>query len=205
MMRKSLLALLAVIMVISAMPSMAFAEEIPEDAESDIKLITIEEAGVSLEEALKTFGMSKEEAQAEGVDFFVMPLDNPLKINNGLNDLGTFTFTDYNVGSYRTCNCNKVKIAIQYKPFDGEGGQGCQALAVQFEQYGGKVFWDAWYNVALPSATELSNGFFSFPSSDWINVNRNVDYRFIYELRGLGCYEPHYTASVRVLVMGSYV
>lgn len=199
--RKSSARILAIFMVLSIVSPLAFAAEISSNDEQTPTLIPIEEAGISREEALATFGISEEES--DGLVFFT--LDSSTDIGYGIHDLGTFTFTDSNIGVYRTYNVRSVMIKIQYKPkLDANGGHN-QYMYVEFEQYGGKIFWYSRLIVAGQSSIkELSNGFYEFPASDWINIDKGVDYRFRYYLRDAsnGSTTGH-TASVRVIVAGS--
>lgn len=99
---------------------------------------------------------------------------------------GSVTFHGENGGAYKTINGNQVKIKVAFKAVDGEPYS--YHLYLDFVEYGGRIVrsWD--YNnwsVAPDGA-----GYYYY-ESDWIDINKGVDYRFLYRANSeCACYDP---------------
>lgn len=191
---RSLSFIMAMVMIFSISYTSAFAAE----ANETDGLVPIENDGITREEAMSALGLTEEEA--ENVKFYTQFIDGENSgtpygnaLGWGVHDLGTFTFSDYNLGAYRTYNGTKVKITVQ---FTNNMDYACN-LRVLFKQYGGKEFGNLFC---------WNSGTYE---SDWININYGVDYLFEYFLAvsGSGIEDPNWpkpdrrtSGTVRVLV-----
>ena len=88
---------------------------------------------------------------------------------------GGVTFYDDNGGAYKTINGNQVKIKVAFKAVDGEPYS--YHLYLDFVEYGGRYVYSRDYNSW--SVAPDADGYYYY-ESDWINVNKGVDYRFFY-------------------------
>ena len=90
-------------------------------------------------------------------------------------DWGGVTFYDENGGAYKTINGNQVKIKVAFKAVDGDSAS--YHLYLDFVEYGGRYVYSRDYNSW--SVAPDGDGFYYY-ESDWINVNKGVDSRFLY-------------------------
>ena len=88
---------------------------------------------------------------------------------------GGVTFYDENGGAYKTINGNQVKIKVAFKAVDGQSYS--YHLYLDFVEYGGRRVYSQDYNSW--SVAPDGAGYYYY-ESDWINVNKGVDYRFLY-------------------------
>lgn len=99
---------------------------------------------------------------------------------------GGVTFYDENDGAYKTINGNQVKIKVAFKSVDGDPYS--YHLYLRFVEYGGRSVYYRDYNSW--SVAPDGDGFYYY-ESDWVNVNRGVDYRFFYSSNSeCACNDP---------------
>lgn len=167
-------------------------------------VLTIEEAGISREEAIEMFDLTEEEA--ERANFYVLEDGDtvsgiqPLSAidSNNPYDSNYFSFSGSNTGSYRTMNGNKMKFRMLWKPNPGDGSEACQ---VYLHPYGQSYKWQYLFTLASPICSSDSS--YRDITSDWINIIYGLDYNFIYwSYTGHGggnC--PDHRCTMRVIIV----
>lgn len=186
------LSLLLSLVMCFSLSSYAFAAE-PSPSESDVpvQLQSIEEVGISREEAMEALGLTAEEAK--DVDFYAVQSQDQLVLNSGdAHTFDKFTFTDYNVGSYFTVNANQLKYGIIWEL---DASQHAATLRVSLEPYGE----DPADSILITTGNE--SGYRRYTrQSDWISTYYGVDYHFIYESDAWAWDPASITSSVTMVV-----
>lgn len=88
---------------------------------------------------------------------------------------GGVTFYDENGGAFKTINGNEVKIKVAFKAVDTDPSS--YHLYLDFVEYGGRYVYSRDYNSW--SVAPDADGYYYY-ESNWIKVNKGVDYRFFY-------------------------
>ena len=108
---------------------------------------------------------------------------------------GGVTFHGENGGAYKTINGNQVKIKVAFKAVDGQPYS--YHLFLDFVEYGGRNVYSRNYNSW--SVSPDGDGYYYYESG-WINVNKGVDYRFLYNANSeCACYDPR-TLNVHIWI-----
>lgn len=185
---KAMSFMLAIMLCLWCIPLSAFATEV-EDNIPEIQ--TIEEAGITREEAIEVLGLSHEEAQ--DVKFYALRSTNQLVLNSGdTHKFPTFTFTSYNVGSYFTVNANKIMYGVIWEIKDG---QPAATLEVKLYPYGEPCAYTAFIR------SEMDGGDKRYTTkSEWINAYNGVDYHFVYEAKAWTGDDRPVTSSVTMVI-----
>lgn len=193
---KKLIAMLSCIAVLcTVFTSSAFAMENEES--SNVDMVALEDTDLSMEEVCNLFNITKEEAK--GAQIYAS--GNGIYLNPGYHDLGTFTFTENNIGVYRQIKGHQVDIGIYYKPYDNYSVS--QNMDVYFFPYDtlniNDAVWHYLFHQGIGSTD--ANGYY-YASSGKIDVNYDGDYRFAYYLStaGGGDYYDR-TAQVHVVMI----
>lgn len=165
--------LLALVMCISMFSSSAFAvEEIPTVDSTSLNVQSIEEAGISREEAIEILGLTPEEAKS--ITFYALRSSDQLTLNSGdVHTFDKFTFTDYNIGSYFTVNANKLVYSVIWEL---PSGQPPATLDVDLYPFGESRA----YHIHLTSSMYTEDNSVMSSRSEWIDTYYGVDYHFIY-------------------------
>lgn len=88
---------------------------------------------------------------------------------------GGVTFTDTNGGAYKTINGDQVKVKVAFKAVDNDPTS--YHLYLSLMEYGGREVYYRNYN---SWSDEPDADGFVYYESDWIDVVKGVDYRFLY-------------------------
>lgn len=116
----------------------------------------------------------------------------------GVHNLGSFTFHGENGGSYNTYQGRRVKLKIQFKAIDNNASSH---LYIDFVAPNGKGGYEYTHRADLKDwlLPKNSEGY-SVYESDWISVNKGVDYRILYSSNSDCACNDERTMNVRVTV-----
>lgn len=180
--------MLALMFCFLLVPFSAFAAEVENDS---LKIQTIEEAGVSREEAIEVLGLTDEEAQ--NIKFYALRSTEQLTFNSGdFYEFPTFTFTDYNVGSYFTVNADKIMYGVIWEL---EDGQPAATLEVKLYPYGEPCAYSAFIRTTMDGGDKRLT-----TKSEWIDAYNGVDYHFIYDANAWTGDPRSVTSSVTMVI-----
>lgn len=183
--------MLALILCFSCLSFSALAADLKEENNSP-EFQTIEEAGITREEAMEVLKLTPEEAK--GVNFYALTNTNQLVFESGdAYTFPRFTFTDYNIGQYFTVNANQLMFGVIWElPSD----QPAATLNVDLYPYDEPSA----YNIYLSTPSAGSEDKRLTARSEWIDTYYGVDYHFVYEADAWAWDPRSVTSSVTVVI-----
>ena len=145
-----------------------------EPAENDISVMSIEDAGITREEALECLDVTEKEAQ--DMKLYAITATNHVTLSRGETwTPSAFTFKGENVGSYFTVNASKLKFGAVWQP-TGNGGYAVETRILLFAYNSsiakGQLFF---------SSEDLDSNGKASQTSDWISTTYGLDYMFKYD------------------------
>ena len=175
---------------------------------SSSDFLTLEEAGMSREEAIEMFDLTDEEATKS--TFYVIDdsmFSSDIQTFSTIDpthpyDSGYFSFFGSNTGLYRTFKGAKMKFRMIWKPDPGDGSEACH---VYLKPFGQQAIWQHLFTLASPVASDEPG--FRTVTTSWINIIDGLDYNFIYHsYTGHGgsgsC--PDHRCTMKVVILVSY-
>lgn len=168
--------LLAMVMCFTVTTTSAYAAETTPSVESDtLNVKSIDEAGISRDEALQWLGLTEDEAQ--GVQLYALDATNQVTINSGeTHRFPTFTFTGENGGSYFTVNGDRMKVTMRWFPRFSDSTPGHFRALIW--PYGSITPINQVFITTEWEPNAGSNVWSN--STDWFDVTKGLDYRITY-------------------------
>ena len=187
---KVLCLILTFVSCLCAFPLSTLAvDDTPTVESNTLDVQSIEEAGVSKEEAMQVLDVSKDEAQDMEFYLITIPASSD-HISIGSGDTHTFpkfSFSGENGGSYFTVNGNQMKYGVKWWP----NSNSAAYLRIHLYKYGHPSYINTMYLTSIGNIGNVQS-----KQSDWISTTKGLDYRFVYN----SCYEDGYATPARCSV-----
>ena len=163
-------------------------------------IMTLDEAGISREDAIEALGLTAEEAKQ--AEFYVLDDPTSITVSEVIDidhpyDSGYFSFTGRNIGAYRTINGRYMRFTLLWNPYPGDGSEACQVYLYPYDQL---AIWQYLFTLASPVSTIDSN--YRQVTSEWLDVTYGLDYHFIYDsyTNHGGGYTIEHRCTMRVII-----
>ena len=187
-MKKFVSFMLAIVMCMISTALPVFAAE---EKSRNSEIQPIEELGISREEVIEALDLTEEEA--EKAQFYAVNGARQRTFNSGdTYKFPTFTFTDYNVGSYFTVNANKIMYGVIWEI---GADQPAAKLSVKLYPYREPCAYTAGINTTNEDGAKRLT-----TKSSWIAAYKGVDYHFVYEARAWEGDTRSVTSSVTMVI-----
>ena len=185
--------MLALTFCFSCLSFSALAADVKEE-NNDLEFQTIEEAGITREEAAEALGLTPEEAK--NVDFYAVTDADHLVLNSGdTHAFNRFTFTDSNTGSNFTVRANQLKFGVIWELPASEPEAILDIGLCTYQN--SRVYTLRKNSLAVSSSGDKR----LTAQSDWIyDITYGIDYHFVYRLENIEWTGESITSSITMVV-----